>query len=203
MCKFSMVTRSQQQAAWPGLRNSGTNTRKQAACSGSCVGQRSLPYPSLPTATHSCSTCAPCIIAAGTAGAGLMIFYLFLDLRVLCWHISVIRSTGYQVNHQLPSMLLENASYPSATGEFVSCVPRLSDHFFHLQAEELAPSTQLQEGTMSSSWQEGTAIPYMAKQAFHSEHSTPHQGQEVPNLCHGYSQGQNFQPEQTFAQINS
>lgn len=26
-----MVTRSQQQAAWPGLQNSGTNTRKQAA----------------------------------------------------------------------------------------------------------------------------------------------------------------------------
>lgn len=59
MCKFSMVTRSQQQAAWPGLRNSGTNTRKQAACSGSYAGQWSLAYPSPPAEAHSCSTCAP------------------------------------------------------------------------------------------------------------------------------------------------
>lgn len=175
MCKFSMVTRSQQQAAWPGLQNSGTNTRNQAACSGNCVGQWSLPYPSLLTGTHSCSTCAPCIITSGAARAGLMIFYRTSEY---CADISVSsdRQATKWIFNFYACFFFFNAFYPSATREFAPCVPRLWDHFFQQQAEWIACSLHSvlrmqasgKRGQLFCTWQskpffESTQLPIQDK----------------------------------------
>lgn len=144
MCKFSMVTRSQQQAAWPGLRNSGTNTRKQAACSGSCAGQWSLAYPSPPAEAHSCSTCAPASSLQGHQEQGWWYPLCFRTSEycadTLCYQINRLPSEASASTHVF---FFLNASYPSAMRESAPCVPRLADHFFQLQTEELTLSTQL------------------------------------------------------------